>query len=129
NTFGDLAISKAEIDAMDAIVLPTSRDIRITLHPVCNEKPALGAYFGFAKTRVDDVLYRVGEQVQFYVREDADDEVNLFRPGLESHEQQALYLQPDPPQVNNALTIVADVVAGSELHQGTLMERLAAQLE
>jgi hypothetical protein len=30
------------------------------------------------------VLYHLGEQVQFYVRENADDEVNLFRPGLES---------------------------------------------
>ncbi len=129
NTFGDLAISKAAIDALDAIVLPTSRDIRITLYPACKEKPALGAYFGFAKTRVDDVLYRLGEPVQFYLREDADDEVNLFAPGLESHELQALYLQPDPPQVNNALTIVSDVIAGSELHQSTLMERLAAQLE
>jgi len=129
NTFGDLAISKAEIDAMDAIVLPTSRDIRITVYPVCLEKPALGAYFGFAKTRVDDELYRLGEQVQFYVRQDADEEIGLFRPGLESHELQALYLQPDPPQVNNALTLVSDVVAGSEVHQSTLMERLAAQLE
>ena len=116
-------------DAMDAIVLPASRDIRLTVYPVCTEKPARGAYFGFAKTRVDDVLYRLGEQVQFYVREDADDELDLFRPGLESHQLQALYLQPDPPQVNNALTMVRDVVAGSELRQSTLMERLAAQLE
>ena len=49
--------------------------------------------------------------------------------GLESEQLQGLYLQPDPPQVNNPLTIVASVVAGSELSQSTLMERIASQLQ
>ena len=62
------------------------------------------------------------------MREDAEDEEHFFKPGLESHQLQGLYLQPDPPQVNNPLTIVASVVAGSELPQTTLMERIASQL-
>ena len=129
NDFGDLGISKAAIDAMDAIPLPKSRDIRFTLYPVCKEKPALREYFGFPKTRVDDELYLLGELAQFYVREDADEETAFFRPGLESDQLQAIYLQPDPPQLNNALTVVSDIVAGKELHQPTLMERLSAQID
>ena len=114
---------------MDAIVLPTSRDIRITLYAVCEEKPALGAYFGFAKTRVDDVLYRLGEQVQFYVREDADDELELFRPGLDPTSSRRCTCSRIRRRSTTRCYLVSDVVAGSELHQPTLIERLAAQLD
>ena len=62
------------------------------------------------------------------MREDAEDEEHFFRPGLESHQLQGLYLQPDPPQVNNPLTLVASIVAGSERPQATLMGRVASQL-
>ena len=47
-TFGDLALSQDDIDAGGPLVLPTSRDIRITLLPVCPDKPGQPAYFGFA---------------------------------------------------------------------------------
>jgi hypothetical protein len=125
---GDLGLSRDDIDNRAGLVLPTSRDIRITLYPICLEKDGLPEYFGFAKTRVDEELYRAGESLQFFVREDAEDEVDFFLGGLESHQLQGIYLQPDPPQVNNAVNLVAATVAGSELHQPTIMERLAAQL-
>src|SRR5262249_17336359 len=125
---GDLNLSQAEIDAADEIVLPRSRDIRITLLPVCADKPGSPDYFGFAKTRVGEQLYRLGEPVGFLVREDADDEVNFCKDDLESRQLQGIFLQPDPPQVNNPETMVADTVAGRELGQSTLMQRLATQL-
>ena len=127
-TLGDLGLSKAAIDGGDAIVLPRSRDIRITLFPVCSDKPAKPDYFGFAKTRFDESLHRVGEPVEFFVREDAADEKDFFLPGLESQELRALYLRPDPPQVNNADTLVATLVEGAASSQSSVMERLAAQL-
>ena len=123
---GDLQLSKADIDGGGAIVLPRARDIRIRVYPVCSDKPG---YFGFAKTPIDEKLYLAGEMFEFFVREDADDEIDFFKPGLESRQLQGLYLQPDPPQVNNPLTIVASVVAGSELAQSTVMQRVAAQLQ
>lgn len=126
---GDLNLTKAAIDAGPQIVLPTSRDIRITLLPVCSDKAANANYFGFAKTLYPDGLVRTGEQVQFFVRQDATEEQDLFRPNLESKEMQGIYLQPDPPQVNNLFTIVAETVEGKELQQATLMQRLAARLE
>jgi hypothetical protein len=62
------------------------------------------------------------------VREDADDETDFFRPGLQSHQLQGLYLQPDPPQVVNAKTFIAETVEGKPLDASTLMQRLASQL-
>ena len=125
---GDLHLSKDDIDNGDAIVLPRARDIRITIYPVCSDKAGKPEYFGFAKTRIDEELYRIGEPFEFFVRENTEDETDFFKLGLESRQLQGLLLQPDPPQVNNPLTIVASVVAGSALQQTTLMERLASQL-
>jgi hypothetical protein len=127
-TFGDLGISQTEIDDGESLVLPTSRDIRITLLPVCSDKEDSPEYFGFAETLFAGKFRRTGEPVQFFVRQDATEEQDFFRLDLESNQLQGIYLQPDPPQVINALTIVAEVVEGKELQQSTLIQRLAAQL-
>jgi hypothetical protein len=125
---GDLNISQTEIDNGVSLVLPTSRDVRITLLPVCSDKADKPEYFGFATTLFAGAFERTGEPVQFFVRQDAVEEQKFFRKDLESGELQGLYLQPDPPQVNNPLTIVAFTVEGKELDQSTLMQRLATQL-
>jgi hypothetical protein len=126
---GDLNLSQVDIDNNNELVLPRSRDIRITLYPVCSDKPALPAYFGFAKTEFSDVLVRTGEPTQFFIRQDAETEVDFFRNDLESRELQGIYLQPDPPQVNNPLFFFKEIVEGKELQQSSLMQRLAAQLD
>lgn len=125
---GDLGLSRADIDGRDELVLPRSRDIRITLYPFCSEKPALPAYFGFEKTQFTKQFVRIGEPTQFFVREDAESEVEFFHLDLESKELQGLYLQPDPPAVNNPLTFIKVLVAGKDLEQSPIVERLAAQL-
>lgn len=127
--FGDLGVSQTEIDAMAPLVLPRSRDIRITLLPSCSDKPALPGYFGFAKTSSAGLLQRTGEPSQFFVREDAKDERDFFLKGLESHQLQGLYLQPDAPQINNTQTFIVETVEGKALESSTLMQRLASQLQ
>ncbi|HEX8000564.1 MAG TPA: hypothetical protein VF528_19445 [Pyrinomonadaceae bacterium] len=129
STFGDLNISQTEIDEGERLVLPTSRDIRVTLLPVCSDKEDSPDYFGFGETLFAGEFKRTGEPVQFFVRRNATEEKSFFRQDLESNQLQAIYLQPDPPQVINALTIVAETVEGKELQQSTLMQRLAAQLD
>lgn len=129
DTFGDLKISQKDIDAAKEIVLPTSRDIRITLLPVCSEKQKKPEYFGFAETLIAGEFVRAGEPIQFFVREDATAETGFFKIGPESRQVQCIYLQPDPPKVNNVQTFVPELVAGKELEQSTLMQRLASQLK
>ena len=126
---GDLDLSQVDIDGNDVLVLPTSRDIRITVFPVCSDKPGLPAYFGFAETQFGAKFVRTGEPTQFFVRQDAEDESDFFRIDLESRQLQGIYLQPDPPQVNNPLTLFKEIVAGKELQQSPLIQRLAAQLD
>jgi hypothetical protein len=125
---GNLNISQADIDNGVEIVLPTSRDVRITLLPVCSDKPAKPEYFGFNKTLFAGEFVRTGEPIQFFVRQDAVEEQHFFRRDLESRELQGIYLQPDPPQINNPLTFVAFTVEGKELDQSTLMQRLSTQI-
>jgi hypothetical protein len=142
-TFGDLALSQDDIDAGGPLVLPTSRDIRITLLPVCPDKPGQPAYFGFAPTVHAGELVRTGEPTQFFVRQDATDEFNFFRkPGEPLRLQgadadvfrknvealQGIYLQPDPPTVINQDTIERQRVEGREADRPTPMQRLASQL-
>ncbi|MEO6316668.1 MAG: hypothetical protein ABIU63_03590 [Chitinophagaceae bacterium] len=127
-TLGDLAISQTEIDEGTAIVLPRSRDIRITLLPVCSAKPALPDYFGFKETLFHGKLIRTGEPTQFFVREDAVAELNFFKKDLESKKLQGIFLQPDPVQVINAQTLVTDMVAGKDAVQNSVVQRLATQL-
>ena len=126
---GDLNLSQTDIDKGDSLVLPTSRDVRITLLPVTSDKADKPEYFGFAKTLLAGQLVLTGEPVQFFVRQDAAEEQQFFGKELESKQLQGVYLQPDPPQLNNPLTLVAFTVEGKELGQSTLMQRLAAQLD
>ncbi len=131
---GDLRLSKADIDGGDTLVLPRSRDIRITLYPVCSDKvnrpdaPDRPSYFGFAKTRFGDDVFHVGEPTQFFVREDATDETAFFAEGLESHELMGLYLRPEALQVNNPDSAVVSVVAGQDAAEASLIGRLASKL-
>ncbi len=126
---GDLGLSQTEINDNPEIVLPRSRDIRITLYPVCSDKPAKPEYFGFAETRFGKEFVRTGELIQFFVREDADNEVDFFKNDVESNQLQAIYLRPDEHQVIRPLSFIADVVEGRELDQSTLIQRLAAQMD
>jgi hypothetical protein len=125
---GDLNLSQTDIDNRDSIVLPKSRDVRITLYPVASDKADSPEYFGFATTQFGDSFVRTGVPVQFFVRQDAQAEQNFFRHDLESRQLQAIYLQPDPAQVNNPESVVAFAVEGKEMSQSTLMQRLAIQL-
>lgn len=126
---GDLGLSQTDIDNNPEIVLPRSRDIRVTLYPVCPDKPAKPSYFGFEQTKFGDKLFRTGELIQFFVREDADNEVDFFKTDLESNQLQAIYLRPDEHQVIRPLSFIADVVEGKELEQSTLIQRLATQID
>jgi len=66
---GDLRLSQADIDDNDVLVLPTSRDIRITLFPACSDKAGAPAYFGFAKTEFRNEFRPYWRAIQFFVRQ------------------------------------------------------------
>ncbi|MCJ1350795.1 MAG: hypothetical protein MMC33_000776 [Icmadophila ericetorum] len=70
-----------------AILLPTSRLIRIVFNPVCQSKPS---YFGA-------IDVQTGPRCFVTVRKEASNETNLFLPSLPSNTIRGLYMQPEAP--------------------------------
>lgn len=82
-----LGTTQAELDAMSGIILPTSRDIRVTLRAVCD---ADMTYFG------SDLSYN-GLPISFLMRQESTVETDMFAPTGAEIQLQAMYLQPDAP--------------------------------
>ncbi len=87
--FGDpndiVGLTQAEIDALDQLVLPTARDIRLTIRAVADADPA---YFAAGA--------HIGKTVQVRVRRDATDENGLIGHDSAAKKIRGIYLRPDP---------------------------------
>ncbi len=88
NDLGDLGLSVPEIDALAEIVLPTAREIRLTLRAVGDEDPA---YFAPGA--------HVGRPLQIKMRREAADERGLLADLAPAESIRGIYLQPDPPEL------------------------------
>ncbi|MGQ0679967.1 MAG: hypothetical protein ACT4OM_10015 [Actinomycetota bacterium] len=82
---GDLGVTQAELDALTELVLPTARDIRLTLRAVANPDPA---YFA------PDA--HIGKPLQLLLRRESADETDLFADTSPGKMIRGIYLQPDP---------------------------------
>ena len=112
-------------------MLPRSRDIRITLYPVCSDEAgAARATSASPKRAWTRCFTALGEPVQFYVREDADDEQGFLqrrdwsRTSCRHSTCGPIRRRSTTPRRSSRRS-----VEGSELRQSTLIERLAAQLD
>ena len=116
NDLGDLGVTQAELDAMDELVLPTSRDIRLTVRAVADADPA---YFAPGA--------HVGKPLPLRVRRESADERELFADFSQAMTIRGIYLQPDPPtEFNGTLhqLLFQRTTGGSP----AIIERLAQQL-
>ncbi|MCC6861983.1 MAG: hypothetical protein IT158_25650 [Bryobacterales bacterium] len=113
---GDLGVTQAEIDAMDALPLPTARDIRLTVRAVAADNPA---YFAPGAN--------TGKPVEVRVRRESADERGLFVAAGEGRKVRGIYLQPDSaPAFNGTLgQLLFQRVAGEA---APAVQRLAGQL-
>ena len=64
----------------------------------CLGQSAIRRILRIRETKFADLFVRIGEPVQFFVRQDAKAKQNFFRHDLESSQLQAIYLQPDLPR-------------------------------
>ena len=83
-TFGDLGVTQAAIDAMDELVLPTAREVRLTIRAVAADNPT---YFASGAN--------IGKPVQVRVRREATRETDVFVDNGDENKIRGLYLQPD----------------------------------
>jgi len=115
-----LGLSAGEIDTIDEIVLPTSRDIRITMRAVC--QPDMN-YFG------SDLSYN-GLPLSFFTRQESAVEKNLFLGTGAENQLQGIYLQPDvePLAVNSSTFLKVLLGDLNATNPPDLVQRLANQI-
>ncbi len=99
------ASGKTNIDERTDIVLPTAREIRITVRPVTKTKPD---YYGGVNSDGSNRTELKGMTSTFKTRKTATSELNLFKPTGELMMIRGIYLQPDEPiqvtaDINNSL--------------------------
>ncbi|HEY4326852.1 MAG TPA: hypothetical protein VGN20_22895 [Mucilaginibacter sp.] len=114
-----LGLNPGDIDLMDEIVLPTSRDIRITLRAVC--QPDMN-YFG------SDLSYN-GLPISFLMRQESAVETNLFVGTGAAEQLQAVYLQPDAPPLAATEANILKIILGDLNNDNPpdLIQRFAGQ--
>ncbi len=116
NNLGDLGVTQAQLDAMEQLVLPTGRDIRLTIRAVADSDAAY-----FAPTA------NIGKPMQVRVRRESVDERELFADFSDAKKIRGIYLQPDPtPAVNGTLHQL--VLQRTTEGIPAIIERLAQQL-
>jgi hypothetical protein len=126
NPFNNPAYTKTQLDAMDEIVLPTARRIRVTVRAVCDGD---STYFGFTSDKDEDkhldTRYGVESQLTFY--KESKDESQLLFSKENVPPVQAIYLQPDPPLVNNGNPATFLIQRELNAIQPDVVQRLASQ--
>jgi hypothetical protein len=114
-----LGLNPGDIDLIDEIILPTSRDIRITLRAVC--QPDMN-YFG------SDLSYN-GMPISFLMRQESKVETNLFVATGAEEQLQAIYLQPDPPPIASNEANILQIILGdlNSNNPPDMIQRFAGQ--
>jgi len=109
------------IDDHSDIILPTSRDIRITLRPVVEDKPEY-----YAK---NSELPKKGKPVVFITRKASMDETDLFKLVSEVDAIRGIWLQPDTDTYLRATPGEIFVENYQPGNTSSMMERLADALD
>ena len=116
NDLGDLGLTQAQIDALDELVLPTQRDVRLTLRAVAPDDPT---YFAPGAN--------VGKPMQVRLRRKSTSELGLLAALSQAKQIRGIYLQPDPPPLFNG-TLKQLVLQRTTGGASSMIERLAQQL-
>jgi hypothetical protein len=116
-----LVVGGDNIDDYDDIVLPKSRDVRITLRPVVENKPEY-----YAK---NTDLPKKGKPVTFITRKAGEDETALFKPTADVDRIRGIWLQPDTDTYLKATAGEVFVENYQPANTSSMIERLADVLD
>lgn len=108
------------IDDHADIVLPTSRDVRITIRPMVDDKEEYYA---------DTKLVRQGKPVTIVTRRAATNETGLLKALPEVDSIRGIWLQPDTDTYLKATTTEIFVENNNASHASSMMDRLADALD
>lgn len=126
NPFNDASLKKAQLDLMEEIVLPTARNVRVTVRAFCDGDEN---YFGFVSDKEEenflDTRYGAPSQLLFYKESKAEGQ--LLVPKENIPVVQALYLQPDLSPVNDGNPATFLLQRELSAVQPDIVQRLASQ--
>lgn len=120
---------KLEFDQLseNSLVLPTGREVRVSLRAVASSDQPEEVYFGIIDSDEDkDSRFGKVQQLMFY--KETTDEEALLLPYKNIPELQALYLKPDPIPTAKQITLGARLRKRSEYDQPDVVKRLADSL-
>ncbi|GAA0879808.1 hypothetical protein GCM10009119_27770 [Algoriphagus jejuensis] len=120
---------KLEFDQLSetALVLPTGRQVRVSLRAVASSVEPEEIYFGIIDTDEDkDSRFGKVQQLMFY--KESQNEEALLLPYKNIPELQALYLKPDPIPTTKQISFGARLRRRSENDQPDVVKRLADSL-
>ncbi|MBL4678782.1 MAG: hypothetical protein JKY70_21705 [Mucilaginibacter sp.] len=106
------------------LILPTNRNIRISLRAVCEGNES---YWGYISDK-PDLDSRYGKVTVIKTRKDSLAEPELFETANAAKQLQAIYLQPDPQPVYTGKVGVKQVLPVAE-GMPSIVQRLAKQLD
>ncbi len=107
------------------IILPTARNIRLTLRAVGEEK---ANYWGHESANDVNLDSRFGKTTVLHVRQESGNEENIFTDTENSKVLQGIYLQPDPILFNFDSVELKNLQGGNE-GLPDIVHRLADQLD
>ncbi len=116
-----LVVGGDDIDTHTDIVLPTSRNVRITIRPVVENKPEY-----YAK---NSSLPRKGKPVVIITRKASEDETALFKPTADVDRIRGIWLQPDTDTYLRASLGEIFVENYQPTNTSSLMERLTGAID
>ena len=107
------------------IILPTARNLRITLRAVGEEKPN---YWGIENANDANLDSRFGKTTVISMRQESKNEKNIFTDAENPKTLQGIYLQPDPLRVKLDPVFFKTLQGGNET-MPDIVHRLASQLD
>ena len=107
------------------IILPTARNIRLTLRAVGEEK---SNYWGNVNAKDSNLDSRYGKTTVLNMRQESENEQNIFTDAEDSKTLQGIYLQPDPIKIIND-PIEFKTLQGGSKGMPDIVYRLGSQLD
>ena len=116
-----LVVGGDDIDGHDDIVLPKSRDVRVTIRPVVTNKAEY-----YAK---NTDLPKKGKPVMFITRKAGENETGLFKPTADVDRIRGIWLQPDTDTYLRATAGEVFVENYQPANTSSMMERLTDAID
>ncbi len=120
-------LKNQDLDAMDALVLPTGRRIRLTLRGLASSTDDPDEYFGVIAEHPDSDS-RYGKTIQLTFYKEPEDEVELIQPHGNVPEIQGLFFRPEEVPTVKKNIISALLKRTSESGVVDVVARLAQAL-